>query len=446
MREYLQLKLSIYRFLISALTIAFFVLHGNNISNGDAASPDETSKDNMLSEKSMNKGQLFENLTIYTWYDVKLPDKGGVILPGQKRVPLGVYEYCSFTFNDDGTFKIQRHTDTFPNPQCTGRWNLEQNTSGQWFLLLDTGYRAAVQIQNDGTVKLDRMTLFPGDQKTAQQGTVDNLRPFELPADVQKVIAILTANKWKLANVLVADRMIPLVEFNKNFEYSTKYRNGCTNSGTWYATTWRVPPGGIQTVGYLCGRTGEIYARSPNNACEFLNKDYEEQFRIEITSDGSVLIMGELYVDEKKELKKGIIWTLGGYGDTIRTHIQYELPIHAGKNRFDVKMTNNSPTGRGERILYLERFVVSKPFSIVEDQSTNNDNANKNTKSYKKVDYGIEYGSKELQGIAVELGKTYEFSLDVDIPPNAKGFYIEAFIRGTTQRFDCASPFSFSLP
>ena len=147
-------------------------------------------------------------------------------------------DYTDYQLKPDGTYEWYHFTDYMPAPSGSGKWNFERDSYGEWFLLYDDGQRLRFIMNENGSLILEDSNLDSCDPiSTVKKYDASTLPPIQISSSAKLVADKLTANKWKRANDFDLDYKPTLVEFKKNYEYVTIYRNGeCQNGGSWYAT------------------------------------------------------------------------------------------------------------------------------------------------------------------------------------------------------------------
>src|SRR5690242_17122887 len=79
--------------------------------------------------------------------------------PGRSQEP-GQPDFHVIMLSPDGRW-TSRHVTDYDIPPQTGRWNLQPNQAGNWFLCRDNGQRQQVIMNADGTLTLTAMRLYP---------------------------------------------------------------------------------------------------------------------------------------------------------------------------------------------------------------------------------------------------------------------------------------------
>jgi hypothetical protein len=153
---------------------------------------------------------------------------------------------------------------------------------------------------------------------------------------------------------------------------------------------------------------------------------------IQILADGTVVVHGDLYVRQDTQLKKGVIWAVGGYEGVIRIRIEYDVPLRPGKaNRFNVEMTNVRPD-YGDAAVTLERFFITDLFPS-DDPRIN------------PVGTVVhETAVQDLRNTRLERDQKHQFSVNVLLPAKASGFYVNVLTKCPSQRFDFHQGYSLS--
>jgi len=353
-----------------------------------------------------DKQDIFAKLTANSWCNKKVTE--GSPFP----------DYIDYRFKDDGTYEWHFFTDYTPAPSDAGKWNFEQTPADDWFLLYDNGMRQRFSLK-DGMLMLGSVALDVCDPITVtNQYTSGTLPPIQLTSKVQNIINTITAHPWKRANDIDLDYAPTSVEFKKNWEYITTYRNGeCQNSGYWYATA------------------SEIQVNSLTDQCDPRDDTYPEAFTAELLDNGFLFFDYELYVPIDYPLQKGIIWSVFGYSDIVNIKVEYDMPIKSGvPNRFDIEMTHVGKKEDYPGPITLQRF------SITEDY----------VRDYRKADNTIaqvdEIAGQDLGSKILRPSETYKFSLDVTFKnPGKQSPYINALMYGPTQDWDTQRAYSINV-
>ena len=339
---------------------------------------------------------LFKALTANTWRSSP---------PGEQSLPGP--DYSAFTFAADGNWTSQHITD-YHIPPNTGKWNLQSDAAGDWFLCRDDGQRHRVILNADGTLTLTFGRLYPDKPlEPDQRYSAKTLPDFTLPPEVQQIAKLLTSHKWIRANDLDL-RMEPTdVQFKSDWTYAATYRDGqCTSKGFWYATK------------------EEIHAISLAGRCDDRPGTGGDYLRAEVIDDSQILINHDLYVSEGTPVTRGIIWKLFGYSDVIAVRIEYDMPISATVAiEFHITFENvsNGPVN-------LERFSLTDKYY---DYGRAVGDAGKPLTSPDEI------AAIDLKNVKLLPGESHKAALTATFTQaETRWVYFNALISGSTQNWD----------
>ena len=127
---------SIILIIVVLWVTAYFIMDSNSTT-----SPSTTSSQQTYLDKS-SREEIFAKLTDNSWCDREATK--GSMFP----------DYTDYKYKPDGTYEWHHFTDYTPAPSGSGKWNFEQNSAGEWFLLYDDGQRLRFTFNNDGSLTL----------------------------------------------------------------------------------------------------------------------------------------------------------------------------------------------------------------------------------------------------------------------------------------------------
>ena len=344
-------------------------------------------------DRAISDEKIFDTLTANSW----------------KTLPLSKWhpDHSVSTFRADGTYSFDFHTD-YHVPTKTGKWNL-QFLQGQWYLCQDDGGRAAITLNDDGTITLRFGKLHPHEPLPREPGqTAKTLPPLKLLPEVQEIVRRLTGHTWKRTNDLDLRMEPTLVRFRPDWTYTAAYRGGeCKSEGTWNA------------------KTDEISAMSPKGRCDDRPGTGGDSLTAKIIDDRKILVNWDLYVPENEPVPRGIIWGLSGFEPVVNIRVEYDMPIRRGVPvRFDVTITNG-----GHEPLKLERFSLSGGYG---DYGRNVGDPGKQL-----VPPEDEIAGHDLAGKMLDPSKSHSFSLTAELPKAGQHWvYFNGLVSGTTQNWD----------
>lgn len=339
---------------------------------------------------------IFEALTANNWRSNP---------PGSEsfRAP----DYTITTFTADGTWTRQVFTD-YHIPPNTGKWNLQSDAAGDWFLCRDDGQRHRVILNADGTLTLTFGRLYPDKPvEPDPRYSAKTLPELKLAPEVQQIVKRLSAQKWIRANDLDL-RMEPTqVLFSSDWTYAATYRGGqCTSKGHWFATI------------------DEINAISLAGKCDDRPGTGGDALTAEVIDESQILINHDLYVPEGMPIRRGIIWKLFGYSDVIAIRIEYDMPIRANAaTKFDITFKNVSSGP-----VTLERFSLTDKYY---------DHGRGVGDTGKALTLPVEIAAVDLKDVKQSPGESHTAALTATFAnAETRWVYFNALISGSTQNWD----------
>jgi hypothetical protein len=211
--------------------------------------------------------RVFDLLTASKWCDTEAAPAPGAWIDTK----------C-WTFRTDGTYAWSVMTDYTPAPRGQGNFNIEKSSTG-WVLALDSGERHRLSFASNGSVRIDRQTLFVRGASGQEPGSVVSIPRIALRRSARLSADKLVQGAWHRADGQAPMRQPTSIRFSADWTYRSVYRNGaCENSGTWYATA------------------KEIRGHAPGDPCDPKDDGYGENLIGAFSSDGNLELNGDLYL------------------------------------------------------------------------------------------------------------------------------------------------------